>query len=539
MNVGDTVEIGIGSAMETRKIASLGTAAGNPTTLWQPLPDGPVMTIPVGSNNVPVTSVNGFTVGEKIGIGYGATYPTVANTVEKYEVATVTAVGKQGTQGWLSMDAKAGDTNIKVFPIGNISVGDKIRLDIESLGYGIETVTVTKVGTQSVRNTFNGPLRDGEDSGTGLDLAEPLKFNHASNMPFSNRGTGITFEPATAFAHSSNEPVIPLGTGVTLDRPLERDHEINAVVRDPAVTTAGYQGPATPNQWFGGPALANAGNMVLRDAAGLVVDSLNYGLLVDPWAAEGYQAKSGAGQSGCTVPAPSLGGGRGGGGGFGPGGPGAQAAGGANRSAGRFPDGNDTDSNCLDFLLQAATVMPIAADAGATNIKVASVADFVVGQTIIIGTGENRETGVIATVGTAGGTTVRTATDVGATVIPVASGFGFVAGQTITIDSGANTETAVVATVGGGGRRGGGGGPGAATAPGGPGGRGGGGRGGPGGASITVTAPLKFAHAAETAVAGTGITLNAPLTKPHANGVPIAGNIPTPGAPNQYQRRPQ
>ncbi len=44
--------------------------------------------------------------------------------------------------------------------------------------------------------------------------------------------------------------------------------------------------------------------MVLRDAAGLVVDSLNYGGLVDPWAAEGYQGTSGAGQSGCRVPAP-------------------------------------------------------------------------------------------------------------------------------------------------------------------------------------------------------------------------------------------
>src|SRR5204863_10461 len=86
-----------------------------------------------------------------------------------------------------------------------------------------------------------------------------------------------------------------------------------AVVRDAAVTTAGYQGTPSPNQWFGGPALSpGAGNMVLRDAAGLVVDSLNYGLLVDPWAAEGYQAASGSGQSGCRVPAIGLGGGRGG-----------------------------------------------------------------------------------------------------------------------------------------------------------------------------------------------------------------------------------
>ena len=37
------------------------------TPLWQPLPDGPVITVPAGSTNVPVTSTSGFTVGQKIG----------------------------------------------------------------------------------------------------------------------------------------------------------------------------------------------------------------------------------------------------------------------------------------------------------------------------------------------------------------------------------------------------------------------------------------------------------------------------------------
>ena len=59
MSVGDTVEIDTGSAVETHKIASLGTAAGNTTTLWQPLPDGLVITIPVGSTNVPFTGAGG------------------------------------------------------------------------------------------------------------------------------------------------------------------------------------------------------------------------------------------------------------------------------------------------------------------------------------------------------------------------------------------------------------------------------------------------------------------------------------------------
>jgi hypothetical protein len=506
MKVGDTITLDAGASGDTRTVASLGTAAGNQTTLWQPLPDGPVVTIPAGSTNVPVTSVNGFAVGEKMAIGYGASYPAVASHFEKYEVVTVTAVGKPGTQAWLAAAAKAGDTNIKVSSVANISVGDTIRLDIDSVGYGIETVTVAKVGTPSAFNPNN--VRSG-DVGTGLDLAAPLKFNHAANMPFSARGTGITFTPATAFAHSSNEPVQPLGTGVTLDAPLVKAHAIDAAVRDAAVTSAGYQGTPAPNQWFGGPALSpGAGTMVLRDAAGLVVDSLNYGLLVDPWASEGNHAKSGAGEGGCRVPTPGPGRG-----GFG--GPAAPAVSTPHRSAGRFPDGLDTDSNCTDFQLQPASVLAAGSDAGATNIKVASVADFAPGQSLVIDAGANRETAVIATVGTSGATTVSAATSAGATVVPVAGAMGFVAGQTITIGSGASLETAVVASLG----------------------RGGLGRGGPGGgATITVSAPLTLAHAPGAQVSGSGITLAAGLTRAHAAGAQVNVNLPTPGGPNKYNR---
>ncbi|MGA2174461.1 MAG: arabinofuranosidase catalytic domain-containing protein [Verrucomicrobiota bacterium] len=517
MSAGDTIEIDTGSGVETRKIASLGTAAGNSTTLWQPLPDGPVITIPAGSTNVPFTGAGGgfggggfgggggfaVEVGEKIGIGYGATYPAVGRDVEKYEVVTVTEVGKPGTQTYLAAGAKAGDTSIRVRNAANISVGDKIRLDIDSKDHGIEAVTVKSIG--AVAGAPAGGGRRG--GGAEIELSAPLKFNHASNLPFSVRGTGISFQPATAFAHSSNEPLQPLGAGITLDSPLAKDHAINAVVRDAAVTTAGYQGPPAPNQWFGGPALSpSAGSMVLRDAAGLVADSLNYGGVVDPWAAEGYQAASGGGASGNFVATPGAGRG-----GFG--GPAAPVASAPHRSAGRFPDGLDTGNNHNDFLLQTATTLSTESVAGASNIKVASVADFGAGKTIIVDAGANLETAVIATVGTAGGSTVGTATEVSATVIPVASAAGFGAGQTITIDSGTNLETAVVASVTGGGR---------------------GGRGGAGGASITVAAPLTIAHAVGAQVSGTGITLTTALTRAHDRGAQVAGSVPTPGAPNQY-----
>jgi hypothetical protein len=570
MSAGDTIEIDTGSGAETRKIASLGTAAGNNTTLWQPVPDGPVITIPAGSTNVPVASVAGFVVGEKIALGHGATYPAVARDREQYEVATVTAVGKPGTQAYLGADAPAGATNIKVTSVANISAGDKIRLDIDSVGHGIETVTVTSVGTKAnqtnltadvsagatnikVRNVsgfavgdtitvgtpaskevvtataIGAPGRRGagidftpalaqahvhDESvvapGTGLNLAAALRFNHAANMPFSDRGTGIAFQPAAAFAHASNEPVQPLGTGITLDKPLAHDHEINASARDAAVTTAGYRGTPAPDQWFGGPELTtNAplfgrtisvkeGSMVLRDAAGLVVDSLNYGGLVDPWAAEGYQAISGMGKSGCFAPAPGAGAGSG---------PFA-SAGAVTASAGRFPDGADTGNNCADFLTQATATLSASSAAGATNVKVTGVEGFDAGQTVRIDAGADLETAVIATVGTAGATLVRAATDANATAIPVANVTGFREGQTIAIDGGANSESAVIASIHTWGET-----------------------------SIVVKSPLTHAHAAGAPVSGTGITLTTALTRAHAIGAQVADNVPTPGASNKYSRR--
>ena len=288
-------------------IIGQGTAATGSTPLWQPVPDGPI-TIPAGSTDVPVTSTTGFTVGQKMAIGYGG----------KLELATVTAVGKAGAQALLAAAATAGSNVIKVSSTANISAGDRIQLDI---GGRAENVTVATVGTAGA-------------NGTGLGLAAPLTQNHASNLPFSDRGTGVSFTPATHFAHSSNEPVQALGAGIVLDHPLTHSQAINAPVRDADVTTAGYQGSPAPDQWFGGPALStSAGAMVLRDDHGLVADSLDYGLLVDPSAAEGYQGGTG---SGCTVPTPAL-------------------ADGAGKSASRFPDGTDTDSNCSDFIVANAT----------------------------------------------------------------------------------------------------------------------------------------------------------------------------------------
>ena len=495
--------------------------AGAPTTVWQPLPEGPVITIPAGSNNIPVTSVNGFKEGDKMAIGYGSTYPAVSNSLEKYEVVTITKVGKPGTQAWLSVDAKKGDTNIKVSSTQNITAGDRIRLDIDSEGHGVEWVTVKSVGTQSSRSSINGPLGPNDNPGTGLELEEPLKFDHSSNMPFAVNGTGITFEPATKFDHSSNEPVLPLIYAIELDKPLAKKHAINSVVLDVKVENAGFTG--TADLLFGGPALdASRGNMTLRNGKGLIVDALNYGGLVDPWLAEGYHADSGAGAEGAYAPVPQTGrGGFGGFGGFGAA-PAATPAAGPDLSTGRYPDGFDTDDNKLDFHAGQSMTISAPVKAGQNNIKVASVQNLAIGQTMYLGSGKSLEKVKIAVIGTAGSTTISADAKAGDKTVAVAAAQAFQAGQIINIGN----ETYTIASIQAVPRRGFGFG-------------GFGGFGGRGGQQqpvepdkITLTEGLKTSVTSGEYLTGTGITLGAPLTKDHGAGDAFTATVATPGKPN-------
>ena len=454
---------------EPRAITSIGTAASAMTTLFVPVSTGPWITIPAGSANLPVTSAAGFAVGQKIGIDIGG----------NYELATVTATGKAATQTILSAAAGAGATSIKTASDANMTTGDTLTV---STGDRKELVTVASVGTTGA-------------NGTGIDLSAPLRFEHMAGVDVSDAGTGIGFSPATRFPHMSGDAVQALGSGIVLDRPLDHGHGYGAAVVNRLATTVGYQGPPPPDLWFGGALSARAGSIALLDASGvLIVDAMVYGSQQSNSSGNGTIASpeiatltGDQGKGGCIVVTPST-------------------ASGGGKSVGRFPDGRDTGSNCTDFLTQAVTTLSAASAAGATNIKVASVADFNAGQTIMIDTGTIPESAVIDAVGTAGATNVDAAIDAVATVLPVASVAGFDPGQIITIGSGADFETAVVASV----RRFGAG-------------------------TITVSAPLALAHAIGAQVSGSGITLAKALTKAHASGAPVAGSPPpTPGAPNIY-----
>ena len=515
---GDVIEVGTGANKETVKVAGIIQPApqaasndpramrnravpGTPTTLWQPLPEGPVITIPAGSNNIPVTSTAGMEVGGKLAIGYGATYPTVSNTIEKYEVVTITEVGKPGTQAYLAMDAKPGDTNIKLSSTANISVGDKIRLDINSEGHGVEWVTVKAVGTQSVRNTLNGPLRPDEDPGTGVDLEEPLKFFHSSNMPYAVNGTGVTFEPATKFDHSSNEPVLALVYAIELESVLAKNHDVDDAVYDAKVVDAGYHGSAEADLLYGGPAFGSQGNITLRDAKDNIVDALNYGGVVDPWLGEGFQGQSGLEEPGNFVQTPAsnvrvM--------------PGAPAPQAPNLSAGRYPDGFDSDENESDFKVQRAVSLAGPVKAGDTNIKLTATNNIRIGQRLFIGS-EGEEV-IAAVIGTPGYSPLKVNAAAGAKQVEVSGVQGFTAGQTVLVGD----EQAVIAEIHAVRRN--------YRAPVVPGQN----------DVVILQAPLRKSHGTDEALAGTGVSVSSPVKGSYAAGSQVTDNVPTPGAPNKF-----
>jgi hypothetical protein len=314
---------------ETGTIASVGTPATAMTTVFIPVSTGPWLTFPAGSTNLPVTSAAGFAAGQKIGIDIGG----------HYDLATVTAAGKAATQTILSAAAVAGTSNIKVAADSNLEIGDTLTV---GTGERKELVTVKGVGSTGA-------------SGTGVDLAAPLKFDHKSGINVSDAGTGISFSPATRFPHASGDAVQALGSGITLDSPLVNGHEYGAAVVNPLAATGSYQGPPPPHQWFGNPLSTSAGSIALFDPSGKVmVDGMVFGSRQSSSSANGTIAspeiatlEGDQGKGGCIVVAPSAGRG-------GPG-RGAPPAGATNASVGLSPDGADTDNNCADFQLQTPT----------------------------------------------------------------------------------------------------------------------------------------------------------------------------------------
>ena len=361
---GSQIVVGTGESAEKNIVKSVPGLRKSllPTMVWQPLPDGPV-TIPAGSHNIPVCNSSGISVGDRLALGYGAVFPAAGTCEAGYEVVTVTEVGTPGRQVYLAYDALPGDTNIKVSSVESVSVGDTLRLDIDSQGHGIEKVVVKSIGTASQKKPFYGPMSL-EEAGTGLELEQPLKYAHSANMPIAMRGTGISFEPATEHVHVSNDIILPLTCIVELEEALTWDHSTDEpVICDGA--EAGFSGK--PDQWYGGPAFylrgsardidehilrpggkgpVTAGSIILKSAKGTVADAVNYGFVVEPWASEGNHAHSGTtlqmrGNRVMLYPTCDV-----------PKGVALQLPG---VSYSRIPDGADSDDNMADFRVTTPT----------------------------------------------------------------------------------------------------------------------------------------------------------------------------------------
>jgi hypothetical protein len=252
--------------------------------------------------------------------------------------------------------------------------------------------------------------------------------------------------------------------------------------------------------------------MVLRDAAGHVVDSLNYGDLVDPWASGGFRGTAGKAAT-CHAQVPGI---------AGvqrwdralPGIPfsGAPAQVDATQgSTRRYPDGKDSDNDCTDFVT-SVSIKTGATAAGSASIKAVTVEHFSPGQTVVVDAGDNAETLKVATVGSPGLTRASAPADKGARVIHVDEPRQFAVGQAVVIGRGADEEKAVVAAVDTAWRAG----------------------------RLTLEEPLALAHEAGTSVSGTGIAFTGPISKSHPAGTPMTamGDLATPGAANNHVRRP-
>jgi Bacterial alpha-L-rhamnosidase C-terminal domain/Bacterial alpha-L-rhamnosidase 6 hairpin glycosidase domain len=153
-------------------------------------------------------------------------------------------------------------------------------------------------------------------------------------------------------------------------------------------------------------------------------------------------------------------------------------------------------SETLQFLWShGSSTLSIAAAAGDANIKVGSVANFVVGGELKV----EDETATIAAVGTQSrSTTLSAPAGVGETNIEVASTTGIAAGDTMRVDVAGTTESVTVTNVDTQGR------------------------------NLTFTPALTSAHPTGATVLGlgTGITLTAPLQSAHPAGASVTGATP-------------
>ena len=285
--------------------------AASATTVFIPVSTGPKLCFPAGSTTLPVASVAGFAVGDKMGIDLGG----------QYEEVTVTAVGTPATQSNLARDAKAGDTQLCIVGTSHLEPGSELTVSTGDRTEIVRVKQVLVVAEPYVRRF--GERERPHDPGL-VELEKPLQRDHAAGVDVSCPGTGISFEPATRYAHASGDALQPLGAGWT--------------------PTQGLYLSYAPS--------ANAGSVALVDpVTGTVLDAIVYGSQQSNSSANGTitspemavlegNKRGGGCQAVAPGPVPAWLLARN-----------PELAKVTDRSLIRFPDGADTDVLCDDFRL--------------------------------------------------------------------------------------------------------------------------------------------------------------------------------------------
>ena len=165
------------------------------TTIFIPVSTDPKSTFKAGSTSLPVTSVAGLEVGQKIGIDLGG----------NYEEVTLTKVGTAATQTVLVGPAKAGDKVLTLEATADMQEGMEITI---STGQRKEVRRITKVikSSQAPKpRRFGQPVEVHEPGIVEID--RPLSMDQIASVDIWTPGSGIEFTPALKYDHTSGDAI--------------------------------------------------------------------------------------------------------------------------------------------------------------------------------------------------------------------------------------------------------------------------------------------------------------------------------------------
>ncbi len=455
--------------VESAIVAARGTPAGAPVAIF--------LAASPGDRNIKVGSTAGMVVGNKLlvesvkGGGPGFVYPVTGAPLSgsgfnfpygayplptgTFESATITAVGTAGVSTTLADAVAIGATTIKVASVADLTARDIVTIDH---GGTLERATIDRVGTAAgAVQTVIAPTAAGDrtikvNNIGGFVVGEPFVIDMGTR---TERATVVAIGTAAAAATTTVAPTV-IGAKVVRVASIAglvagQQIVIDVGGRAEVATIESIGTAASANTTMIAPAAVGARNVKVASIDGFVV-----------------------GQPLAIV------------------------------ESGAIPIGAVTEAaNVLKIGTAAGPVTQTVttAAAGATNIKVASINGFVVGQPMQVMEygGRNFEAATVRSIGTAAGaaTTVAGRAAAGDRTITVASINGFVVGNQLVVGVGRRQEIKTVAAVG--------------TA-------------GADGTGVTVSEPLAFAHPALDRIRGTGTGIEVTrLAKTHPSGSSTRG----------------